>query len=93
MEGEKKEEGKRVLPPIDFSTFVLSLASSVQIYLGVIPNPDTQKQTKNLPLAKQSIDLLALLQEKTKGNLTEDEKKVFENVLGSLRMQYVEVSK
>lgn len=83
----------RRMPPMDFATFLLSLASSVQIHLGVIANPQTGKQETNLQLAKETIDLLELLREKTKGNLTDDEEKIFEHVLYELRMLYVEKSK
>lgn len=83
----------REFPPLDFTTFVLSLASSVQVHLGLIPNPGTGKTEKSLTLAKQTIDLLGLLQEKTKGNLTEDENKVLEGVLYNLRLQFVEAKK
>lgn len=78
--------------PMDFSTFVLSLATSAQIHFGVIPNPVTGRAERNLPFAKETIDLLGILEEKTRGNLTDDEKRLFEHVLYDLRMMYIELS-
>ena len=78
---------------VDFVTFILSLASSVQIHLGLVDNPETHQKNKNLELAKQAIDILVLLQEKTKGNLSENETKLFDYLLFVFRMKYVEVWK
>src|SRR5437899_2584855 len=69
------------LPEIDFSTFLLSLATSAFYHLGQLPHPDTQKAEINLPLAKQTIDMLGMLQGKTRGNLSHDEDRLLENVL------------
>jgi len=74
---------------LDFSTFVISLASSAQVNLGAIPHPETGQTAQNFPAAKQMIDILAMLQTKTKGNLTEAEAALVEQVLFSLRMHYV----
>lgn len=80
------------LPKIDFSTFVLSMNSSVLVQLGLIDDPASGRKTKNLPLAKQTIDMLAMLEEKTKGNLTDDEEKILTNILYELRMLYVKAT-
>jgi len=80
------------LPEIDFTHFILSLSTSALIQLGEVQDPFTQQTTKNLPLAKQTIDLIAMLNEKTKGNLTPEEGKVIEYVLYDLRMRYVKTS-
>ncbi len=77
------------LPKIDFSTFVLSINSSALVQLGLIEDPGSGQKTKNLPLAKQTIDLLAMLEEKTRGNLTSDEENILKNILYELRMLYV----
>ncbi len=77
------------LPIIDFSTFILSLNSSTLVQLGLIEDPASGQKVKNLPLAKQTIDLLAMLEEKTKGNLTSDEDNILKNILYELRMLYV----
>ena len=74
---------------LDFSTFVISLASSVQVNLGAMPHPETNQTAQNFPAAKQMIDILMMLQTKTKGNLTEAEAALLEQVLFSLRMHYV----
>lgn len=77
-------------PGLDFSTFILSLASSALIHMGEAPDPVSgEKSAANLPMAHQSIDLLAMLQEKTKGNLTADETRFLETLLYDLRMRYV----
>lgn len=77
------------LPEINFATFIFSLNSSVLVHLGVIEDPATGKKVKNLPLAKQTIDILGMLEEKTRGNLTDDEAKMLKNILYDLRMIYV----
>lgn len=77
------------LPEISFSSFLFSLSSSAFVGLGVIPDPQTGKAEKNLPLAKQTIDLLALLREKTRNNLSPEEEHLFDHLLYDLRMVYV----
>ncbi len=77
------------LPEITFSSFLISLSSSAFIHLGDMPDPTTGQTAKNLPLAKQTIDLLGLLREKTRGNLQEDEERLFDHLLYDLRMRYV----
>jgi len=77
------------LPKINFATFIFSLNSSVLLQLGLIDDPATGKKTKNLPLAKQTIDILGMLEEKTQGNLTKDEETMLKNILYDLRMIYV----
>ena len=78
---------------INFSTFVFSLAGSAQVHLGLIPNPADNKKEVSLPLAKQSIDILELLKEKTKGNLSNDEGELLDHLLFDLRMRFVEEDK
>ena len=62
-------------------------------HIGEIPNPETGKTEKNLPLAKQSIDIIEMLKEKTKGNLDPEEEKLLDIVLYDLRMKYVNALK
>ncbi len=81
------------LPKIDFATFIISMSHSALIQLGETPHPDTQKLEVNLPLARQTIDLLGLLEEKTKGNLAGDEERLLAQVLYDLRMRCVEQEK
>ena len=78
--------------PIDFSTFVLSLSSSAAFHLGIAPHPEGGAQEQNLPMAKQTIDILSILQEKTNGNLTGEEERLLSEVLYNLRMAYVRAS-
>jgi len=77
------------LPEINFATFIFSLNSSVLVHLGIIDDPASGKKVKNLILAKQTIDILGMLEEKTRGNLTEDEKSMLKHMLYDLRMIYV----
>ena len=77
-------------PRLDFNAFVLSLGSSVLIHLGEAPDPVSGKtQEPDLTMAQQSIDLLALLQEKTRGNLTDEEARFLDALLYDLRVRYV----
>jgi hypothetical protein len=83
-------EGKQQSEAIDFYTFVLSLASSAFVHLGEAPHPDTGEPGKpELRLAQQSIDILAMLEVKTKGNLTPEEEAFLENLLTDLRLRFV----
>lgn len=78
--------------PIPFAGFVLSLATSAAIHLGDVADPGTgQVQAPDLEAASQMIDLLAMLQEKTRGNLDADEAQVLEQILYDLRLRYVAV--
>ena len=81
------------LPSIDFATFVLSLSHSALMHLGDAPHPESERVERNLPLARQTIDLLALLEEKTKGNLTGDEERMLHQIIYDLRMRFVDLSK
>ena len=81
-------------PALDFNALVLSLGSSAIVHLGEAPDPTTgqKRDQPELALAQQSIDLLAILQDKTRGNLTIEEARFLENILYDLRMLYVHVS-
>ncbi len=83
------QEPREALPEIDFATFILSLGTSALYHLGEVAGPDGQKAEQNFPLAKQTIDILALLREKTKGNLGQDEAQLLDSLLYDLRMKYV----
>ena len=80
-------------PSIDFHTFVLSLGSSALMHLGELERPGAGAAEKDLPMAKSTIDILAMLQEKTRGNLTPDEAKLLESLLYDLRLRFVEARK
>ena len=94
-EAEKKTSefgstgGTPSYPEINFSNFVISLSSSVLFHFGDIPDPITNKAERDLAAAKQAIDILGMLQEKTKGNLDENEKNLIDGMLFELRMRYV----
>jgi hypothetical protein len=87
--GEDASSQQGPLPEIDFTSFIFSLSTSALIQLGEIEDPFTKASVKNLPLAKQTIDLIGMVKEKTKGNLTPDEGRLIEYVLYDLRMKYV----
>jgi hypothetical protein len=81
------------LPEANFLTLVFSLYTHAQIFLGVIPNPITQQPEQDLPQAKYNIDLLGILREKTRGNLSQEEEQALEGILYELRMNYVSMNK
>lgn len=78
---------------IDFATFIMSLSQSAFYQLGEIPDPLTGKTETNLPAVHQTIDMLIMLREKTKGNLTPEESKLMEQMIYELQMKYVAKSK
>ena len=80
------------LPAMDFTTFVLSLSHSALLHLGDAPHPLDEKSEIDLPMARQTIDLLALIQEKTHGNLTGAEEQALTQALYDLRLRFVEVA-
>ena len=82
--------GEPPLPEITFSTFIFSLNTSALVHLGDYPDPGTGKSEMDLPLAKQTIDLIALLEEKTRGNLNKDEENLVRHILYDLRLRYVQ---
>ena len=84
---------ENVLEQVDFSTLIFSFATSAMINLGIAPDPMTKKTEKNLDVAKQNIDILGMLKDKTKGNLTTDEDRLLESLLTEVRMRFVESSK
>ncbi len=92
---KKADTGEKKSPQpefeINFSTFILSLASSVQVALGLVPHPATGKPMTNLVSARQTIDILEMLQNKTRGNLTSEEENLVGQVLYELKMHYVQV--
>ncbi|HMQ09941.1 MAG TPA: DUF1844 domain-containing protein [Oligoflexia bacterium] len=78
-------------PTINFTSFVLSISTSALVQMGLIPDPVSNETQKNMPLAKQQVDILEMLYQKTQGNLDENEDKLMQQVLYELRMRYVEV--
>lgn len=80
------------MPPIDFNTFILSLASATMIDLGEMEGTDGLRHDPNLPMARHHIDLLAMLQEKTRGNLSGEEERILHQVLYDLRMRFIHLA-
>ena len=81
------------MPELTFTAFVISLASTAAIHLGDLPDPQTgQTLAPNLEGAVQMIEILMLLEEKTRGNLTAEERQVLEQVLYELRLRYVQLT-
>lgn len=80
-------------PPPEFATMVSMFSTQAMVALGLIPSPIDGKADQQLPLAKHFIDLLGVLEEKTQGNLADNEKALLENSLHELRMAYLELSR
>jgi len=78
------------LPQVDMNTFVLSLSSSALVNLGEVPDPDDGQTRTNLSMARHTIDVLSMLEDRTRGNLTQEEEDLLKNVLFELRMKYVQ---
>ena len=78
-----------MMPDVNFSTFILSLASSALMCLGEVPDPESGETRENLPLARHTINILSMLDEKIKNGLTPDESRLLEGVLYEVRMKYV----
>ncbi len=93
-EGRREARPERAtgeLAPLAFGTLVLSLSSSALVELGVAPPPgESSTAAPNLPAAQQTIEILEMLREKTRGNLTPDEERLLESVLHDLRLRFVE---
>ncbi len=79
-------------PPLSFSSFIFSLGTSALMLMGEKLSPDQPNTPVNLPQAKEIVDILSILEEKTKGNLTTEEAAVMEDMLYTLRMKYVEAA-
>lgn len=77
------------MPEVNFSTFILSIGSSALVQLGEVPDPESGQMMENLLAAKHSIDILSMLQEKTKSCLENDEQQLLDTLLYDLRMKYV----
>ncbi len=88
-EGQVRKEGKCVMPEVNFTAFIMSMNTSALFHLGEISDPASGEKNKDLVLAQHSIDILSLLEEKTKGNLTDEEQDLLKHVLYDLKMRYV----
>ena len=88
-EGQVRRDGKCVMPEVTFTALVMSLNTSALFHLGEISDPATGDKQQDLVLVKHTIDTLRLLEDKTKGNLKDDEQDIIKNVLYDLKMRYV----
>lgn len=93
QETKKTEDQRPPLPEVNFNSLIFSLSSSALFNLGEIADPQTGEKHKDLPLAKHSIDIIAMLRDKTKGNLNDEEQKFLDNILADLRLRYVKAVK
>jgi hypothetical protein len=89
---EPAAEERSKLPELDFSTFILSLTTSAMVHLGEAPHPDGTTK-RDLTLAKQTIDLIGILKDKTRGNLTDAESRLLDEVLYDLRLRFVSAAR
>jgi len=88
------EQDEPAFPEINFTGFIFSLSTTAMYHFGDFPDPVTKETKRNLPAAKQTIDILSILKTKTEGNLDEDEKQLLDGILFELRMRFVkEMSK
>ena len=87
------KDGRCVMPEVTFPAFVMSLNTSALYHLGEIADPMTGKKVIELDLARHAIDTLALMQQKTKGNLTSDEEEMLKNILYDIKLRFVNASK
>ena len=85
--------GRCVMPEVTFSTFVMSLNTSVLYHLGELRDPDTGRTETNHDLARHAIDTLVLLEQKTKCNLTTDEEELLKNIVYDTKMRFVKAVK
>jgi hypothetical protein len=90
--GQESAQAKEPLP-MDFISFVMSLANTAVVQMGLAQTPEAGESVKDLAGAKQLIDIIGMLEEKTRGNLDEEEKKILNDTLFQLRMAFVEASK
>lgn len=89
---ENTTSRKDAFPKVDFSSFILSIYSSGLVQLGKVEDPSTGQIQKNLIMAKHTIDMMAMLSEKTRGNLNKDEENLLRALLSEIRLAYVEAS-
>ena len=90
QEKARRDDDQRApLPEVNFNSLIISLSSSALLHLGEIADPSTGEKKKDIAMAKQSIDIISMLREKTRGNLTDEEQKFIDNILTDMRWRYV----
>lgn len=83
---------EHLFPELTFSTFILSLSTSAMVCLGELPDPISNEKNVNLSLAKQTITIIEILKEKTKGNLSTEEDRLIDGILYDLHIRYVKAA-
>jgi len=91
-QSERQSERRQVLPPVDFAGFVLGLGQMTLMHLGDIPEPVTRQISRNLEQARHTIDILDMLEEKTRGNLTPEESNLLRALKSELKLKYVKAA-
>ena len=86
-------DGECVMPEVTFSAFIMSMNTSVLFHLGELADPETGQRGTNVELARHAIDTLVVLEQKTEGNLTEEEAELLKNILYDVKMRFVKVTK
>jgi hypothetical protein len=90
----EREKGSSAPPlPPDFASFIVSLSHAALFHLGQVPDPQTGQTSQDLPMARHTIDTIAMLKEKTSGNLNNEEQQLIDNVLTDLRLAFVRLAK
>lgn len=92
-QGELDSGQYRNLPPVEFGSFIISLTHAAMLHLGHLEDPNGNKVERNLDLARHTIDTLAMLKEKTKGNLSTEDQSLLDGILTELRMLFVQTCK
>ncbi len=92
-EAEDREEASRALPPVDFTGFVLGLAQMALVHLGEMPEPGSGETVVDLSQSRHTIDILKMLEEKTRGNLSEEESRLLQGLTRDLMLKYVHRAK
>lgn len=85
----KDKNGNCVMPAVSFISFILSLNTTALFHLGELPHPETGQKSRDLELARHSIDTLVMLEKKTKGNLEKDEQELMDRVVYELKMRFI----
>lgn len=91
--GRPSGEREGPLPPVDFASFVLGLGQMALVHLGELPEPQSGATARDLSQARHTIDILSMIEEKTRGNLTQDEAGLLRHLLSELRLKYVRLAK
>jgi Domain of unknown function (DUF1844) len=90
QDSPRASQRRESAPEITFATFVVGLSTQALVHLGELPDPQSNQSAPDLPAAQQLIDIIAMLESKTRGNLDHDEQAMLESILFDLRMKYVE---